>query len=281
MVVGKDKITVGIVTFNPEISRLREDLDSICGQADRVYIFDNGSNNFEVIRELLKVYDEKIALLGCEKNRGIAYALNRLCEIAICNGYKWMLTLDQDSVCSPNLVDKLLQYIKDDVAVVGPQIICRNNEKFIKKTNDKFEYVDWLITSASLTNLECFNTINGFDEWLFIDWVDYDYCIRAGRAGYKIIQVNDVQLLHELGKLQCRNVLGKVVYVTNHSSFRYFYMVRNSLYLAKKLGLKNMYAFLIKLFLKVLIWEPDKIEKLKAMFNGMMAYRKYSIESRL
>lgn len=270
-----NKVAAGIVTFNPSIERLKENIDGIVHQVAHVYIFDNGSGSDVPLEKIVAKYDAKISVIYGGENRGIAFALNRLCERAILDGYKWLLTLDQDSVCPSDLVTRLLPYAGKDVAIVGPQIVYRDNEEFTRLENKPYRYVEWVITSASLTNLEVFAKVHGFDEWLFIDWVDYDYCIRARGMGYKVIQVYTIQIMHELGKLRCRKIFGKSIFVTNHASFRYYYMARNSLYLGVKLSSKSMYWFLIKLFGKVLLWESNKIEKLRFMFSGVNDYCKW------
>ena len=48
-----EKIYAGIVTFNPDIERLKENVCAICIQVPEVVIFDNGSSNFVDIQECI------------------------------------------------------------------------------------------------------------------------------------------------------------------------------------------------------------------------------------
>src|SRR5437016_4565785 len=54
-----------------------------------------------------------------------------------------------------------------------------------------------LITSGSIINLAA--RTGGFDEHLFIDMVDIEYCYKSIAAGYKIIQFKNILLEHRLG----------------------------------------------------------------------------------
>ena len=47
------KVYAGVVTYNPEIKRLKENISSIQNQVTTVLIFDNGSNNVDNIQNLI------------------------------------------------------------------------------------------------------------------------------------------------------------------------------------------------------------------------------------
>ena len=51
------KTAAGIVTYNPDIQRLKANIDAITNQVYIVYCFDNGSDNINEIRRLLDAYD--------------------------------------------------------------------------------------------------------------------------------------------------------------------------------------------------------------------------------
>ena len=56
---------------------------------------------------------------------------------------------------------------------------------------------------------DIFDKIGGFDEKLFIDGVDFDFCIRMRKAGYGILRSNNVYLLQEVGKGRSKSLFGK------------------------------------------------------------------------
>jgi rhamnosyltransferase len=264
----RKKTVAGIVLYNPELNHLQENIEHIITQVDLVVMFDNGSNNITAIEKLSSEWLEKIVLLKSNENIGIAAALNHLCRWGENHGYQYIITLDQDSACSIGIIDTLQQNLRADVAVVAPNIIYRNNEAFAVRRNDVVK-AEWVITSGSLISLKIWEELGGFDEKLFIDGVDRDFCTRARKQGYHILKDYNVELLHELGNLKCRKIFGKTIYVTNHQAFRKYYMVRNVIYLDKKLGETKRYRYVMKHIFKTILFENEKLKKLHAIYKGI------------
>lgn len=269
------KIAAGIVTYNPDVDLLIQNIKAIYDQVEKVYIVDNASHNISIIeRHLNNYFSQNVNLIKENKNLGIAKALNELCSIALEEDYTYIITLDQDSISPLNLINELEKNTNDDVAIIAPNIIYKNNEKYCQMSMKKIEEVDWVITSASLTNLKVWKNIDGFDEKLFIDGVDKDFCLRAKMNGYRILKDYNVSLIHELGNLKCKKILKRIIYVTNHSALRKYYMVRNGIYLDKKLGLRESKKIIIKNLLKTILYEDNKMKKIKLIFKGIFDGKK-------
>ena len=98
------KILAGIVLFNPNIDRLKENIDAIYEQVSSIVLFNNGSNNLIEINNVISHY-ERIIFLNSKINKGIAFALKSIMDLAIKEEYDWVLTLDQDSVCMSGLIN--------------------------------------------------------------------------------------------------------------------------------------------------------------------------------
>lgn len=75
-------LPVDIVTYNPELGRLKDDLDAISSQTGLILIYDNGSNNFKMIQSFLDAYPSATLIDG-GKNSGMAVALNVLANEAV------------------------------------------------------------------------------------------------------------------------------------------------------------------------------------------------------
>ena len=88
----------GIVTYNPDLERLRANLNNTASQVDAVFVFDNGSENVADIRSLADSEYTTLRVEADPNNRGIAFALNRLLDAAKEHGFKHMLLLDRKSV---------------------------------------------------------------------------------------------------------------------------------------------------------------------------------------
>lgn len=90
------KVLTGIVTFNPSINRLRENLDTIKTHETDLLLFDNRSDNYKDIEELAS--DAGCVVHRVSENQGTAYGLRHIMEYAARNHYDWVLSLDQDSI---------------------------------------------------------------------------------------------------------------------------------------------------------------------------------------
>lgn len=66
----KNSVIAVVVTFNPPINRLRENVVSIFTQVQRVYLVDNGSSNFNDIEALAKEFPN-VAVVSNHSNKGI------------------------------------------------------------------------------------------------------------------------------------------------------------------------------------------------------------------
>lgn len=200
-VEAKMKIAAGIVTYNPDIVRLQENMDAVINQVDHLILVDNASINKDKWLEKLANI-EKVTIIQNDSNQGIAAALNQILNCSESLGCEWTLTLDEDSVVPANMIEEYEKYIDmDRVAMIVPVIEDRTMEVIdadgaIKMSH---EYVDTAITSGTLMKNEIWKEVGRFTEKLFIDYVDFDYCMKLKKAQYKILRVNTVHLLHELG----------------------------------------------------------------------------------
>lgn len=266
-----DIITAGIVTFNPDLDRLKENVNAILPQVDKVVIFDNGSINQKSI-EL--EYQNSAIIIKSERNVGIAAALNGLMKKSEELGATWMLSLDQDSVCPQNFCEQIGTYLykEDNFGVVAPVIVDRNVGIVGHNPEKEYKSVRTCITSGAFTKVEVWQEIGGYDESMFIDSVDFEFCYRVRKAGYKVIQVRDVQLLHELGSSEKKRFLFWELDITGHSAFRKYYIARNNVYypLKHKLWLRFIRGNIrnIELLATVILYENDKRIKIKKLISG-------------
>lgn len=266
-----ENIFAGIVLYNPEIPRLKENIEAVSGQVARIILVDNGSSNIEDIKPILQEY-KNIVLIQNEKNLGIAAALNQLLSYAIEHRVQWLLTLDQDSVVTANfLKNMLLPEYPSNTAMITPNILDRNDQKGLLLQPNGVVSVDECITSGTIMHIGNCKQVGWFDEKMFIDYVDFEYCYRVRQCGYDIFRNNDVVLIHQLGDGQVASFLGKRFMVANHSPLRHYYVVRNCVYLIKKHGwaLRGGRSIFQEFFI-VLGYEKNRISKLKCMFKGAL-----------
>jgi len=262
----------GIVLFNPSIGRLTDNINAILPQVDKIYMVDNGSSNKNEIVTLTKLFS-KVSITYNQTNKGIAHALNEIFEYAKNNSYQWVITLDQDSVVADNLIEEYEKYYLDNELVM---VSCRVNDRnFTVKEKGKsiVEDVNTVITSGAFVSVKAWELIDGFDDSMFIDFVDNDFCYRFIKAGGRIRKVNSTYILHELGHSQIVHPLGMTQIIYNHSPFRCYYMIRNRIYFGRKnlnrwQYVRNLLAVILR-FSLIIIYESEKKRKLKSMIQGI------------
>ena len=265
------KIAASIVLYNPEIARLKENISSVINQVNQIVLVDNGSKNIEEI-DSLEIVKNHCVLVKNRENKGLARALNQAMEWAAANKYEWVLTLDQDSVVDEKLIQGLAKHIdKEKIGIMAPKYLDRNS-KLLSDIETGWKFVLRCITSASLTKVSVWREVGGFNEELFIDYVDYDFCARIVRNGYGIIMDSDAMILHEIGHAK-QIFFGNRSYVLyNHSAFRDYYIVRNTLYYCYAYpdvwDVKKEKKDLWIRIMMIAIFEQNRWEKICAMFKG-------------
>lgn len=265
-----ETILAGIVTFNPDLDRLKLNLDAICNQVAEVAIIDNGSRNVEEILSFAEGYDN-VTVTGNKNNRGIAAALNQIGDIADAKRYDCFLTLDQDSVADSSLVETLCSPFSEETVGATCPYINRKND-FVAE--DKTEKVQVAITSGEMVRTSVWKEIGGFWEYLFIDEVDHEFSYQIRRKGYTIIQTHAVAINHIIGEPFSKKVLGHQFNPTNHSAFRRYYIARNDvimqrLFPEEKEPFPHRYKMLVRIIISILFCEKEKVAKIGAILRGI------------
>ena len=269
-------IAAGIVLYNPDLQRLEENITAIIGQVSNLILIDNNSDNIAGIQRIQSKYSNSL-LVRNTKNEGIAFALNQIVKEVNKLKAVWAITLDQDSVAPGNMVSEYVKYIdKKDVGLITCLIDDRNVGRAKTDTGviEPITEVNSCITSGSMLNVNTAFKVGGFDERFFIDIVDFDFCKRIRLSGYKILRVNAVSLLHEVGHSTKKRFLGKEIVVFNHSPLRNYYRTRNRILYGRKYGeLLTSFKKTSRRFFWVLLFEKNKIKNfafiIKAYFDGL------------
>jgi len=285
-------VSAGIVTFEPDLVRLRENLAAIAPQVDSVYVFDNGSSNAAGILDIASRFDA-LTVIREPANLGIATALNRISERAAADGCSWLLTLDQDSVCPPDMVRVLQEASTERSALVTPYIVDRNKTPLHGLQLDSLPEVQEFrqparksaITSGSLMRLSAWQQVGGFDDRFFIDYVDYDFNQRLLDGGFSILRSNRTHLLHETGaarptwlRVPRKDIDGtwriERFYSFGHDPFRCYYKARNRVLFTRKhgrkLGITHEGIWQIPQQIALtLLFEPQRRAKMSAFARGI------------
>ena len=125
--------------------------------------------------------------------------------------------------------------------------------------------------SANLVNAQVIREIGMYDEKLFIDGVDYEYCFRMRKAGYLIVQCANAKLKHAPAETRTLKWGNYIIFKYGVASpLRYYYQARNLLYIAIRYkSLRILCECLYKL-VKILFLFDNKMGYLCMYWKGIL-----------
>lgn len=273
------KVCVGLVLYNPQIDRLKRSLEVLASITEEVILVDNGSCN---IMEIEHLFDEiyNVVLLKNNDNLGIATALNQICSYASDHDYDWVLTMDQDTICPNDILDKLIKYTDiEKVGILCPVVDYEGLDIPSKLSEGELTETYACMTSGSLTNVKAWRKVGGFREDFFIDYVDNEFCKKLQLNHYRILRVNNCVMHHQLGDAKVKRLfcLFKKK-VCLHSPLRYYYMIRNNLLFIweykENLNVLKEYLKLGSIIWGGLIYADDRISTFKYVIRGVKDARR-------
>ncbi|MES2823711.1 MAG: glycosyltransferase family 2 protein [Pseudomonadota bacterium] len=239
------KIIAIIVTFNPNFDWLIQLVDLIQKNVDVVIVIDNGTFDFEHILPALT--SKNVFVRRNENNLGVATAYNQGIKFATELNAKRIVLFDQDSYPDGDMIANLgreldlarLAGLK--VAAVGPKYY---DAKFpetspfvriegfrlgrVSCSSVEVVQIDHLISSGCMIDIEVFFTVGLFEEKLFIDYVDTEWCLRAKAKGFILLGVGAALMRHNLGDSYLTFFSKRI---PQHSALRHYYLMRNGTWL--------------------------------------------------
>ncbi len=273
------KVTSITVAFNPNPERLAEQVRALQGEVGDIVIVDNGSEI--AVAQLPQLAGLPIRVLALADNTGVAHGFNAGVAAARERGAQFVLLLDDDSVPESGMVAELVSACRsrgegaERVAAVGPRVQDSRDPRdypFIRlgwthnrhvrcgETPGEVVACDFLISSGSLVPMSAFAAVGEFDESLFIDSVDLEWCCRARDRGLALYGVCAARLDHRLGDR--RQLVLNAFELVVHSPERIYYMTRNRFLLYKrsymplKWKLKDLLRWMAKFVATVLLIAP-------------------------
>lgn len=204
---------------------LLETLDSVTQMTYpnfKVMVVDNGSTDGsqQAIRsrylEMVLIENEKNLGFGEGNNVGIRYALDQ--------GADWVLLLNNDILVDPSLLTELMQAgaLGGKIGILGPKIYYQaeptklwyaggqinyftglTSHRGLREEDhgqyDRRQETDYVTGCALLIHREVLQEIGLFDAAYYPAYAeDADLCVRAKRAGYRILYVPQAKLWHKV-----------------------------------------------------------------------------------
>jgi len=255
-----------IIWYNPSQSDIAN-THNLAELIPCVLVIDNSDNS-----NSLHIKKTNIQYYPLHNNLGIATALNYGFQKASELGFKYALSLDQDSnFDASNLLkfeEQASQLFKNGLTAIvaaSLEIDGEASKPYVKKTN---------ITSGSMTSLNAWEQVGKFKDEFFIDHVDHEFCLRLTKNNFLIYQLPNVYMQHAFGYPITRKLFGKRYVTAGYSADRLYYYYRNRLYLAQY---RNESYYSVSLFLyrkarRILLVEDKRFQKMAAMLTGIAHY---------
>lgn len=273
----RNKIGGCVVLYNPD-ARVASNIQSYCDGVEILFVIDNSPEPDRVLVDVIKAVSPRIVYSWMGENKGLAGALNVAVTMATGQDCDWLLTMDQDSCFLGDDITRFVTGIESQekkfgkIGILSPVHIV--NEDFRPDLQQPAVPVRFAMTSGNLLNLEAARAVGPFEEKLFIDCVDMEYCLRLRKAGFGIVQDNTVRLQHSLGDFRTGNFLGMKMGYSNHNAIRRYYITRNRIYILRNyfrqypgfgwLVVRSMAGDLIR----IVFFEKQKMSKLRSILSG-------------
>lgn len=215
-------ISIVIVTFN-SCSSIRPCLESVAGQGDRdfeIIVVDNGSSDDTV--EIVRKSSPRAKLIINQSNLGACKARNQGIEIS---AGEWVLTLDCDTVLSPDFFLKIcpsLETLPKETGILQPKILSGDRKKVYscgiylswwrrfydigrgKEDTARMKEAKYIFGACSACALfkrrmldDIKEDTGFFDERFFFLVEDVDLAWRARRKGWRCLFIPQALCYHQ------------------------------------------------------------------------------------
>lgn len=230
---------------------LARHIESLLGQTrplQEIIVVDNASTD-GTAKILAEDYPQ-VTVVRLAKNLGAAGAWAVGLEYAaLTRQHDWVWAFDDDSVPSPDALEMLVDAVDysnadnnlgmiaglpvhPDTGIPYPPLLWENG--FVRPSlwqlNEQLWFADLIYASGSMVRREVVEMIGLPRADFFMDFFDFEYCLRARKHGYKICVVNHAKFAHEVGRARPVRVFGRSRLWPNHAPWREYYMSRNLVY---------------------------------------------------
>jgi rhamnopyranosyl-N-acetylglucosaminyl-diphospho-decaprenol beta-1,3/1,4-galactofuranosyltransferase len=254
-------------------------------------VVDNASTDGTI--NLLNEQYPSVKIIRLATNEGVSGGYSAGLEYALGRNYDWVWMLDQDSRPLPSTVEKLLAAAesfpdRDKLGLIAPLAIdaatgvpyslflWREGQVALSAMpgGNTLTLVDMVISSGSLIRGEAVRKAGLPRNDFFIDFVDYEHCLRLRRNGFLIAVVNQCIMPHTIGQPRSVKFLGKQMSWITHRPWRDYYKVRNRAFVVwHQVPSLRAKAFVMRQFLTQMIgsllFDPEKVRRINFMLRGL------------
>ncbi len=182
-------------------------------------VLDNESTDgsFAAIQEQFP----SVQIIRLVDNLGYAGNNNVGIEAAIAQGAEWIFVLNEDTILDPYCLTRLLEVGETDnqIGIVGPMVYHHDEPEIIQSAGgllglnwesihlakdepDQGQFIDpheveWVSGCGIMLRRELISQVGALDARFFYYWEETEWCLRASKAGWKIVHVPSAKLWHK------------------------------------------------------------------------------------
>jgi GT2 family glycosyltransferase len=163
----------------------------------------------------------QVEVIEIGQNKGFAGGANIGLRHVLEVGADYVLLVNNDTEMHPRMLEHLVAYTAPDVAILSPLIyyagmrdviwsagafrhpLTLERIKDMHKQHDDGHWSqtverDFLPGCAALLSCSALEAVGLFDERFFMYYEDHDWCLRAQRAGFRLLLVPEAKIWHKV-----------------------------------------------------------------------------------
>lgn len=268
-----------VVAYFPD-AEFEARLQAILPQVAKLVVVDNTPDAIAPSADLKATWGDRLHYIANRANRGVAAALNQGLEFALKQDLAWLLTLDQDTQCYPDMVEILGRTYEGCLprpAVIGSNYFDPLNLRLKVEVKDQTESLEQktVITSGSLVDTRVARQVSGFREDYFIDQLDHEFCLRVRSHGYRVVISRRPAMAHSVGRPGGAR-LPFLGVLPNHPPVRKYYIARNTVVTVAEYWRREpawCLRRLVRLLLglgEMALLEEHRLSKVRAFAGGIV-----------
>jgi GT2 family glycosyltransferase len=185
----------------------------------KAIVLDNASTDGSV--EAIGAAFPTVQIIPLTQNLGYAGNNNVGIEAGLDQGADWVFVLNEDTVLDPDCLAHLVEAGQGDqeIGILGPMVYHHDEPNIIQTAGgmlgphwesvhiaqnepDQGQYnqphlVDWISGCGIMVRRAVIEQVGAIDQRYFYYWEETEWCIRAGKAGWKIMHVPRAKLWHK------------------------------------------------------------------------------------
>ncbi|HIP73869.1 MAG TPA: glycosyltransferase family 2 protein [Anaerolineae bacterium] len=185
----------------------------------QIIVLDNASTDGSV--EAIREQFPAVQIIPLTENLGYAGNNNVGIAAALEQGADWVFVLNEDTILDPDCIPQLVETGESapQIGIVGPMVYHFDEPDVIQSAGGQFDGnmqsshiaqnepdtgqfpeprdVDWISGCAIMLRREVIEQVGALDERFFYYWEETEWCLRAGRAGWRISHAPQAKLWHK------------------------------------------------------------------------------------